>query len=240
MAPGMECATAASVPDPKAPLAEQRQWLELQRLAFANDHVEMRLDSEALADEIGLTVNLTRFEPREKHQSFAHKASLLLAGDMAVSAAAYVPLVASTDDYSESTLEIPYLGSTRYRIEGRDWFDWAGQQARYLPGQAYEVETNHTNGLLFNLNPQRLVQTIGRESKGRIPLELAERWVQRPVPINLRDLRVIQQQRTLESGLETLASKCGAGLGHPYSALALGLETLAYQCSARMLLIALG
>jgi len=64
--------------------------------------------------------------------------------------------------------------------------------------------------------------------------------VQRAVPINLRDLRVIQQQRTLESGQETLASKCGAGLGHPYSALALGLETLAYQCSARMLLIALG
>ncbi|WP_094560179.1 hypothetical protein [Synechococcus sp. 8F6] len=235
----MDFATAASAPDPKAPLAKQRQWLELQRLAFANDQAEMRFESEALADEIGLTVNLTCFEPREKHQAFAHKASLLLAGDMAVSAAAYVPLVASTEDYSESTLGIPYQGGTRYRIEGRDWFDRAGHQAIYLPGQAYEVETDHFNGLLFNLNPQRLVQTIGWESKGRIPLELAERWVERPVPINLCDPRVIQQQRIIESGLDTLASNSDTGLGHPYSSLALGLETLVYQCSARMLLISL-
>ena len=72
-------------------------------------------------------------------------------------------LVASTDDYSESTLEIPYRPSTRCRIEGCDWFDRAGQQALYLPGQEFEVEADHFHGLLFNLNPQRLVQTIGRE-----------------------------------------------------------------------------
>jgi hypothetical protein len=235
----MDFATAASAPDPKAPLAKQRQWLELQRLAFANDQAEMRFESEALADEIGLMANITRFEPRERGQAFAHKASLLLAGDMAVSAAVYVPLVASTEDYTESTLGLPYQGSTRFRIEGRDWFDRPGQQALYLPGQAYEVETDHYNGVLFNLNPQRLVQTIGRESKGRIPLELAERWVERPVQINLCDPRVIQQQRIIESGLDTLASNSDTGLGHPYSSLALGLETLVYQCSARMLLISL-
>jgi hypothetical protein len=200
----------------------------------------MRFDSEALADEIGLTVNLTRFEPLDNRQPFVHRSSCLLAGDMAVSAAAYVPLVASTDDYSESTLEIPYVGSTRYRIEGRDWINQAGHQALYLPGQAFDVETDHFNGLLFNLNPQRLVQTIGRESKHRIPLELAERWVQRPVPIDLRDPRVIKQQRTLEIGLDILARYNGAGLGHPHAALALGLETLAYRCSACMFLIALG
>lgn len=231
---------AASDPAPNAPLHLQRRWLEGQRLAVANDLAEMRFDSEALADEIGLTVNLSRFEPRQTHQAFAHRASCLLAGDMAISAAAYVPLVASTDDYSESTLEIPYVGSTRYRIEGRDWFNRAGQQALYLPGQSLEVETNHFNGLLFNLNPQRLVQVIGQESHRRIPLELAERWVQRPVPINLRDPRVIQQQRILELGLDTLARTSGTGLSHPYSALALGLETLAYQCSARMIMLALG
>ena len=236
----MGCPAAASVPDFTAPLAEQRQWLGAQRLAFANTHSEMRFDSEALADEIGLTVNLTRFEPRDNRQAFAHRASCLLAGDMAVSAAAYVPLVASSDDYSESMLEIPYVGSTCYRIEGQDWFNRAGYQALYLPGQSFEVETDHFNGLLFNINPQRLVQTIGHESRRRIPLELAERWVQRPVPINLSDPRVIKQQRILEIGLETLARYNGTGLGHPHGDLALSLETLAYQCSARMILIALG
>lgn len=240
LAPWMGCSAAASVPDSKAPLGEQLPWLEAQRLAFANNHGEMRFDSEALADEIGLTVNLTRFEPRENGQAFAHRASCLLAGDLAVSAAAYVPLVASTDDYSESTLEIPYVGCTRYHIEGRDWFNRAGHQALYLPGQSFEVETDHFNGLLFNINPQRLVQTIGHESRRRIPLELAERWVQRPVPINLGDPRVIQQQRILEIGLETLARYNGMGLGHPHGELALSLETLAYQCSARMILITLG
>lgn len=232
--------SAASAPAPKASLALQRQWLEEQCLAFANDRSALRIDSDALADEIGLTVNLRSFEPRENRQLFAHRASFLLAGDMAISTAAYVPLVASTDDYSESTLEIPYFGSTRYRIEGRDWFDRAGQQALYLPGQSFEVETNHFNGLIFNLNPQRLVQAIGQEGRRRIPLELAERWVQRPVPINLRDPRVIQQQRILELGLQTLARGNGTGLHHPYAPLALGLEALAYQCSARMMLIAMG
>jgi len=236
----MGCPTASSVPAPRAPLEEQRRWLQGQRLAFADELGEMRFDSEALADEIGLTVNLTRFEPRESRQAFAHRASCLLAGDMALSAAAYVPLVASTDAYSESMLEIPYVGSTRYHIEGQDWFDRAGQKALYLPGQAFEVETDHFNGLLFNLNPQRLVQTIGLESKRRIPLELAERWVQRPVPINLCDPRVVQQQRTLEIGLDALARINGTGLGDPHAELALALEALAYQCSARMILITLG
>lgn len=231
---------AASDPSPNAPLDTQRRWLEGQRLAFANELAEMRFDCEALADEIGLTVNLSRFEPREIHTAFVHRACCLLAGDMAISAATYVPLVASTDDYSESMFEIPYVGTTRYRIEGRDWFDRAGQQALYLPGQSLEVETDHFNGLLFNLNPHRLVQTIGQESLRRIPLELAERWVQRPVPINLCDPRVIHQQRILEIGLEALARNSGSGFPHPYSALALGLETLVYQCSARMILLALG
>lgn len=235
----MACPGAATFPDFHASLVEQRQWLETQRLAIANDQGQMRFDSDALADEIGLTVNLTRFEPLRIGQPFAHRAACLLAGDLALSAAAYVPLVASTDDYSESTLEIPYVGSTRYRIEGRDWFDRAGQQALFLPGQSFDVETGHFNGLLFNLNPQRLVDTIGYEGRRLVPLELAERWVQRPVPINLRDPRVIQEQRRLESGIEAFARCLNAGLGDPHSPLALGLELLVYQCSARMILIAM-
>jgi hypothetical protein len=159
---------------------------------------------------------------------------------MAVSAAAYVPLVASTSDYSESTLEIPYFGATRYRIEGKDWFDRAGHQALYLPGQASQVETGHFNGLLFNLNPARLAQTIGAMSHRRVPLELAERWVQQPIPINLADPRVLQHQRALEIGLTTLAEHNGTGMGDPQAPLALGVETLTYQCSAWMLLIAMG
>jgi len=227
-------------PDPQASLRDQRRWLQAQRLAFGNDQGELRFDSADLADEISLTVNLTRFESRELRQVFAHRASFLLAGDMAFSAAAYMPLRASTEEYSESTLEIPYFGSSRFWIEGREWFDRAGQQALYLPGQAIDVETEHFNGLLFNLNPQQLVQTIAQESRRQVPLELAERWVQRPVPINLSDPRVLQQQRSLEIRLKQLAQYRGTGLGHPYGALALSLEMHAYQCSARMILIAMG
>jgi hypothetical protein len=231
---------AAPAPALDAPLHEQLQWLGSQRLAFRDQHGELRFDSDALAEEIGLTVNLTRFEPRQNRQEFAHRASFLLAGDMAISASTYVPLVASTTDYSESTLEIPYCGTTRYRIEGRDWFNRAGQQALYLPGQSFEVETGHFNGLLFNLNPRRLAETIGAVSHHRVPLELAERWVQRPVAIDLGDPRVQLLQRHLEIGLQTLADHPGQGLGSPLTGLALDLEALAYRCSARMILIALG
>ena len=233
--------SAATIPPAaSAPLNEQVEWLGCQRLAFGQEQSELRFDSNDLADEIGLTVNLRRFEARQCRQPFAHLASYLLAGDMAVSAAAYVPLVASTSDYSESAFEIPYYGHTRYRIEGHDWFNRAGQQALYLPGQAFEVETGHFNGLLFNLNPQRLAATIGTESRRQVPLELAERWVQQPAAINLRDPRVIRQQRSLEIGLASLAQHNGEGLGDPFGPLALGVESLLYQCSARMLLIAMG
>lgn len=231
---------AVSAPDVRSSLQDQLTWLEHQQLAFGQHVSELRFDSNALADEIALTVNLHHFEAREWDQVFAHRATCLLAGDMAVSAAAYMPLVASTSDYSESTLEIPYCGTTRYRIEGRDWFDRAGHQALYLPGQAFQVETSHFNGLLFNLNPARLAHTIGAMSQHRVPLELAERWVQQPIPINLADSRVLQHQRALEIGLTTLARHNGPGVGDPQTPLALGVEALAYQCSARMLLIAMG
>lgn len=232
--------SALSTPDPRASLQEQVTWLQTQRLAFGHQLRELRFDSNALADEIGLTVNLNRFEARQRTQAFAHQAVCLLAGDMAISAAAYVPLVASTSDYSESTLEIPYFGATRYCIDGKDWFDRAGHQALYLPGQASQVETDHFNGLLFNLNPARLARTIGTMSRRRVPLELAERWVQQPIPINLADPRVIRHQRALELGLTTLAEHTGARVGDPHNALALGVEALTYQCSASMLLIAMG
>ncbi len=42
---------------------------------------------------------------------------------------------------------------TRFRIEGKDRFNRAGQQAIYLPGQSFSVETSHFNGLLFNFCP---------------------------------------------------------------------------------------
>ena len=111
-------------------------WLGIQALAFGREVGELRFDSDALAEEIGLTVKLTRF-----------------------------------------------------RIEGKDWFDRAGQQAIYLPGQSFSVETSHFNGLLFNLCPQRLAETISEVTRHRVPLELAERWVQRPVSIDLADPR---------------------------------------------------
>jgi hypothetical protein len=237
---GLPRAAIPPPPNPSAPLREHLQWLGSQRLAFGQERSDLRFDSNDLAEEIGLTVNLRRFEARHASQPFAHRAAYLLAGDMAVSAAAYVPLVASTSDYSESTFEIPYFGHTRYRSEGRDWFNRAGQQALYLPGQPFEVETGHFNGLLFNLNPQRLAEAIGAESRRQVPLELAERWVQQPAAINLADPRVIQQQRNLEIALATLAQHNGEGLGDPFGPLALGVETLLYQCSARMLLIAMG
>jgi hypothetical protein len=230
------------VPTPEltATVQEHLYWVCNQTLAFADEYSDVRFDARELADEIALAVNLTRFEARQRHQAFVHRASYLLAGDMVISAAAYVPLVASTSDYSESTLEIPYCGGTRFRLEGRDWYDQAGQQALYLPGQASEVETGHFNGLLFNLNPGRLAENISMVSRRAVPRELAERWVQRPVPIDMHDPRVKHLQKMLEVGLGSLVQVNSGGIGDPNGATALGVEQLVYRCSARMVLIGMG
>ena len=70
------------------------------------------------------------------------------------------------------TLENPYVGSTRFRIDGKV-LDRAGQQSIYQPGQSCSVETSHFNGLLFNFNPKRLMATISEISRQRVLLELA-------------------------------------------------------------------
>ena len=62
------------------------------------------------------------------------------------------------------TLENPYVGSTRFRIDGKV-LDRAGQQSIYQPGQSCSVETSHFNGLLFNFNPKRLMATISEISR---------------------------------------------------------------------------
>lgn len=227
-------------PSPLAPLRDQLLWVHHQKLAFANARSAVRFDSCELADEIALAVNLTRFEPLHSRQPFVHRAAYLLAGDTFISTAAYPPLLASTCDYSESTLEIPFSGWTRYRIEGKDWFNCAGRQALYLPGQALDVETSHFNGLLLNLNPSRLAVTIGVVSRGAVPLELAERWVQQPLAIDLRDPRILDQQHGLEAACAQLARLNGSTLGAPFSAAALAVEQLAYTSSARMVLVAMG
>lgn len=227
-------------PAAKAPLREQMRWVCHQKLAFADARSDVRFDATDLADEINLVVNLTRFEPRQSRQPFVHRASYLLAGDTFISAAAYLPLVAGTCDYSESMLEIPYSGWTRYRSEGKEWFNRAGLQALYLPGHPFDVETSHFNGLLLNLKPFRLAETIGLLSRGEVPLELAERWVQSPLVINLRDPRILQLLGHLEAAFSRLAEANGPSIGDPFSAAALAVEQLSYRTSARMLLIAMG
>jgi hypothetical protein len=226
-------------PAATAPLKEQLRWVRHQKLAFADARSDVRFDATDLADEISLAVNLTRFEPLHSRQPFVHRASYLLAGDTFISAAAYLPLVAGTCDYSESTLEIPYSGWTRYRSEGKDWFNRAGLQALYLPGQPFDVETSHFNGLLLNLKPCRLAETIGLVSRGTVPLELAERWVQSPLVINLGDPRIFLLQRHLEAAFSRLAEANGPSIGNPFSAAALAVEQLCYRLSARMALIAM-
>lgn len=226
-------------PAAMAPLQEQLRWVCHQKLAFGDARSAVRFDAIDLADEIGLAVNLTRFDPLHSRQLFVHRAAYLLAGDTFISAAAYLPLVASTCDYSESTLEIPFSGWTRYRIEGKDWFNCAGMQALYLPGQAFDVETSHFNGLLLNLKPSRLAATIGLVSRGTVPVELAERWVQQPLAIDLRDPRINGLQHGLEAACAQLAQVNGPTLGAPFGAAALAVEQLAYTSSACMVLVAM-
>jgi hypothetical protein len=63
--------------------------------------------------------------------------------------------------------------------------------------------------------------------------------VQCPVPIDLRDPRVMHLQRHLEQALAGLVAFNGAGLGNPLAAPALKLEQLVYSSSAQMLLLAM-
>lgn len=63
----MRAALAGKAPGPNAPLRDQLAWLQNQHLAFPQPSDCLCFDPEVLATEIGLTVNLTRFEARELH-----------------------------------------------------------------------------------------------------------------------------------------------------------------------------
>lgn len=108
----MRAALTGEAPAPRAPLRDQLAWLRSQPLVVPLFSPSLCCEPEALAEEIGLTVNFSRFEARELGQSFVHRSTCLLAGDIAFSRASYMPLVPSTSDYSESSFEIPYWGTT--------------------------------------------------------------------------------------------------------------------------------
>ena len=76
----------------------------------------------ALAEENRLKGKLPCFEARQISQPFAHRAHCLLAGAMAVSAATYVPLIASTSDHGDSTLKISYFLQHSFSHRGQRLF----------------------------------------------------------------------------------------------------------------------
>jgi hypothetical protein len=199
----------------------------------------MRLDLPAPAANAPLRHQLLWV--RQQALAFAneHSAVRFEPSELADEIALAVNLTRFEPRHSESTLEIPFSGWTRYRIEGKDWFNCAGMQALYLPGQAFDVETSHFNGLLLNLKPSRLAATIGLVSRGTVPVELAERWVQQPLAIDLRDPRINGLQHGLEAACAQLAQVNGPTLGAPFGAAALAVEQLAYTSSACMVLVAM-
>ena len=217
--------------------AEDRAWINGQRLFFADPLATDWVDPVRLAEAIGMICNLSRFEAIGSQRHYLHRSGMILIGDTAITTAAFLPQQGATDDFDQCLIELPLSvgAGTCFNIAGKDYQCYGGVQGLFLPGQAMTAtSSNPTATLGFNLDPDRLSALLVQLSAGTISLERARLELQRPHGIDLRDPRVRELWQWLQSLLTMLESN-SRSLADPQGALALAFEELLYRCSLLMI-----
>lgn len=184
-------------------------WVRSQRLPINGITRESR-SPEKLAEEISLIANLKTFDSLVIPSLFLHRSSMLLVGDIAITAAAFMPQCGETEDAPQALVELPLSlgGHTRFWIEGRSWDCIPDRQGLFLPGQRMRAETRHSASMLgFNVDPTTLAVHLEQMAPERFPLQRARQFVQQPHIINLADPRVSEVVSWLLSFLKTMGGK---------------------------------
>lgn len=211
-------------------------WVREQNLLIPGPVLEST-DPDQLAQEISLIASLSSFDSLTGHQAFLHRSSMLLVGDIACTAAAFLPQQGETFDSSQALVELPISpnAGTSFLVEGILWECLPHQQGLFLPGQAMRAITENASCMLgYNLQPELLANHLHRLAPKRFDPVRARLFVQRPHPINLKDGRI---QRLLTWFLAFLNNLGQPDIQNalPPALIAGSYEPLIYRATALML-----
>ena len=218
--------------------ADDRAWIDGQKLFFAGDLCQESMDPVQLAEAIGMICNLRSFEAIVPDRHYLHRSGMVLVGDTAITTAAFLPQQGQTDDFSQCLIELPLSAGagTCFTLERRDYQCHGGVQGLFLPGQAMKaVSSEPTATLGFNLDPARLTELLVHMSHHTLPPEQARLDLQHPHTIDLQDSRVAELWQWLQSILRMLGAS-SVILRDPKGALALSIEELIYRASLLMMM----
>ena len=147
-----------------------------QPLLFGSAIAITDTDVDALAHRYAASMALREFDQAGRDEPFLYRASTVQIGDLTVSTGFHTPIRLSTQESSIATVMLIQSGSVRLRADGRAIHLDQPQDLLYLPGCAFEEETEHVRGVLFSLDADRLARTAAGMTGFRVsPGKLRQR-----------------------------------------------------------------
>jgi hypothetical protein len=159
------------------------RWILSKPLLFGEESSGVCNDLESFHEILSLSVRLRDLSALGPERLFVHRASTLLAGDLAISSCIASPFQAVAEESDEATVVIHRAGAMIYDCEGLSFRLHGESQVIYLPGAAARSQAgaSGSSGIVFNLNPALLAREICFLSRERLPLERAMLFLQQPM-----------------------------------------------------------
>ncbi|MEB3349639.1 MAG: hypothetical protein VKO00_06440 [Cyanobacteriota bacterium] len=210
------------------------QLLERLPLAFHDCRAVIEPRIDGLAERLRRSLPLAELLAPAQQGPFLHRSTSALVGDLAITAAAHSPLMGRTHAQSRAVFTMALYGNKQFRLAGTTLVCRAGHSSLFLPGEAYQVETGLTSGVMFSVDRAQL-QAVARAMVGA-PEEATVLEVSR-----LEAPRIFWEQDRLEGRLLgllrrslRLIDRSGAA-GHPPSAAGLRLDDVIHRALVLLL-----
>jgi len=127
-------------------------------LAFGHHQARMDHDPDRLAAQIARAVPFRDLTPLHAEQPFTHRASVVRAGQLEITAAAHSPLRGANHAQAKAAFTLPFVGKKHVQINGRSCWTRAGHNALLLPGEAFTQVTSRYSGVVFSVCPKAIAE----------------------------------------------------------------------------------
>ncbi|MFM9101887.1 MAG: hypothetical protein ACKOPS_11390 [Cyanobium sp.] len=175
-------------------------------LVLGNYEAVVTADIDQLAEHISLAVPVRDIAPVGPAQTFRHRSSYRIAGDMGLAAATATPTRLWVDESSDCAVVLLTQGHARYALDGHDYLASAGSSGMFLPGMEYRQETSLAGGLIYNLSPQLLARYLCEASGETLHLDEALHLLSQPQAIDLEHPAIHQVLFGLQVLIRTIDS----------------------------------
>ena len=206
-----------------------------QRLVFHNQLAQVDRDPQALAQRLAQHYAVLDFGPRQGFErEFLHRTSTCSAGDLLLSCGYTTPIQGTIGERKGvGSVNLIFSGGVHYESEGKSYSIQPNRPIFFSPGQQYNYSiSSHFNGVVFDINMQRLRQTAAAMaglgvSERRFAADLDFSRAIQPTDRRTRQLlKVLEQGFTLLDHPELESS---GDLEH------LGIDELIYRTLALLL-----